>query len=85
MENRESLYTNLNDACPKDSFMLPRIDEIVDVISGHMILSFIDAFSGYHQIPMFQPDGEKTAFVTPHGLYCYRVMLFGLKNIGATY
>ncbi|RVX17599.1 hypothetical protein CK203_003667 [Vitis vinifera] len=68
MENSESLYTNLNDACPKDSFMLPRIDEIVDVISGHMILSFIDAFSGYHQIPMFQPDGEKTAFVTPHGL-----------------
>lgn len=49
------------------------------------MLSFIDVFFGYHQIPMFQPDEEKTAFVTPHGLYCYRVMSFGLKNIKATY
>ena len=49
------------------------------------MLSFIDAFSGYYQIPMLQSDEEKTAFVTPHGLYCYKVMLFGLKNTGATY
>lgn len=48
------------------------------------MLSFIDAFSKYHQIPMFQPDKEKTAFVTPHGLCCYRVMQFGLKNVGVT-
>ena len=49
------------------------------------MLSFIDAFIEYHQIPMFQPDEEKTVFVTPHGLYCYRIMPFGLKNVGATY
>lgn len=45
-------YTNLNDACPKYSFPLPRIDQIVDSIAGYKMLSFLDAFSGYHQIPM---------------------------------
>ncbi|RVW75645.1 hypothetical protein CK203_055247 [Vitis vinifera] len=49
-----------------------------------MMLSFINTFSGYHQIPMFQPDEEKIVFVTPHRLYCYKVMPFGLKNVGAT-
>ena len=41
-------YTDLNDACPKDSFPLPGIDQIVDASVGHGILSFLDAFSGYH-------------------------------------
>ena len=78
-------YTNLNNACPKDSFPLPRIDQIVDSTAGQGMFSFLDAFSGYHQIPMYPADEEKTAFITPHGLYCYRVMPFGLKNAGATY
>lgn len=78
-------YTNLNDTCPKDSFPLPRIDQIVDATTGHEMFSFLDAFSGYHQIPMASGDEEKTAFITPHGLYCYKVMPFGLKNAGATY
>ena len=78
-------YTDLNDACPNDSFPLPRIDQIVDASAGQGMLSFLDAFSGYHQIPMFPPDAEKTAFITPHGLFCYNVMPFGLKNAGATY
>ena len=47
--------------------------------------SFLDAFSRYHQIPMYPPNEEKIAFITPHGLYCYKVMSFGLKNVGATY
>ena len=46
---------------------------------------FLEAFSKYHQIPMHPPDAEKTAFITPHELYCYNVMPFGLKNAGATY
>ena len=78
-------YTDLNDACPKDSFPLPRIDQIVDASAVHGMLSFLDAFSGYHQIPMYPPGAEKTSFITPHGLFCYNVMPFGLKNVGATY
>ena len=76
-------YTDLNEACPKDSFPLSRINQIVDTAAGHEILSFLDAFSGYHQILMHPPDSEKTTFITLHGLYCYNVMPFGLKNVGA--
>ena len=50
-----------------------------------MIWSFMDAFFGYHHIPMHLPDVEKTTFITPHGLYCYNVMSFSLKNVEATY
>ena len=78
-------YTNLNEACPKDNFPLPRIDQIIDASAGHGMFSFLDAFSGYHQIPMHPLDMEKTAFITPHGLFCYNVMPFGLKNAVATY
>ena len=78
-------YMDHNDMCPKDSFPLPRIDQIVDALAGHGMLSFLDAFSGYHQIPMYPPDVERTSFITPHGLFCYNVMPFGLKNVGATY
>ena len=78
-------FTDINKACPKDSFPLPRIDLIVDAIAGHELLSFMDAFSGYNQISMNPNDQEKTSFVTAQGTYCYRVMPFGLKNAGATY
>ena len=78
-------YTDLNEACPKDSFPLPCINQIVDATVGHGILSFLDAFSGYHRIPMHLMDVEKTAFIAQHGLYYYNVMSFGLKNAGATY
>ena len=78
-------YTDLNEACPKDSFPLPRIDNIVDATAGHGIFSLLDAFSMYHRIPMHLPDSEKTTFITPHGLYCYNVMPFGLKTTRATY
>ena len=49
------------------------------------MLSFLDAFSGYHKIPMAPANEEKTAFITPHGLYCYKVMPFRLKNASGTY
>ncbi|XP_019189544.1 PREDICTED: uncharacterized protein LOC109183972 [Ipomoea nil] len=78
-------YTDLNKACPKDPFPLPWIDQLVDETAGSALLSFMDAFRGYHQIFMYQADEEKTAFLTPDGVYCYRVMPFGLKNAGATY
>ncbi|CAL8080853.1 unnamed protein product [Prunus armeniaca] len=78
-------YTDLNKACPKDSFPLPRIDQLVDATAGHELLSFMDAYSGYNQIFMDPADREHTAFITDRGLYCYNVMPFGLKNAGATY
>ena len=78
-------FTDLNNACPKDSFPLPRIDQLVDSTAEHKLLTFMDAFSGYNQIQMAEEDQEKTAFITSQGLYCYRVMPFGLKNAGATY
>uniref|UniRef100_A0A2N9HH77 Uncharacterized protein n=1 Tax=Fagus sylvatica TaxID=28930 RepID=A0A2N9HH77_FAGSY len=78
-------FTNLNQACPKDPFPLPKIDQLVDATAGHDRMSFLDAFQGYHQIALSTEDREKTAFITPLGIYCYKVMPFGLKNAGATY
>src|SRR5438105_14710560 len=78
-------YTDLNKACPKDPFPLPRIDQIVDSTAGCDLLCFLDAYSGYHQISMCREDEEKTAFVAPSGVYCYTRMPFGLKNAGPTY
>lgn len=78
-------FTDLNKTFPKDSYPLPSIDRLVDGASGHVILSFLDAYSGYNQIPMHAPDQEKTAFITERANFCYEVMSFGLKNAGATY
>ena len=78
-------FINLNKVCPKDSYPLPRIDQLVDSTAGHRLLSFMDAFSSYNQINMDKEDQEKTSFITSQGLFCYKVMPFGLKNTGATY
>ena len=78
-------FTDVNRACPKDSFPLPRIDLIVDATASHELLNFMDAFLGYNHIRMDPNDQEKTSFVTGQGTYCYQVMPFGLKNAGATY
>ena len=78
-------FTDLNKACPKDSYPLPRIDTLVDSSARNQLLSLMDAFSGYNQIKMEEVDQEKTSFVTSQGLFCYKVMPFGLKNARATY
>ena len=78
-------FTDLKKACPKDPFPMPRIDQLVDATVGHPRMSFLDAFQGYHQIPLATEDLEKTAFVTPVGNYHYKVMSFGLKNARSTY
>ena len=78
-------FIDLNKACPKDSFPLPRIDQLMDSTTGHKLLTFMDAFLGYNQIKMAEEDQEKTAFITSQGLYCCKVMPFGLKNAEATY
>jgi hypothetical protein len=78
-------FTDLNKACPRDSFLLPHIDALVDSTTRYRLLSFMDAFSGYNQIYMHPEDQEKTAFIIDRGLYCYKFIPFGLKNAGATY
>ena len=65
-------FMDLNKTCPKDSFPLPRIDQLVDSTVGHKLLTFMEAFSGYNQIKMAEEDQDKTAFITSQGLYCYK-------------
>ena len=77
-------FTNLNKAYPQDPFLLPCIDQIVDSTTECDLLCFLDAFSGYQQIKMAVEDVEKTAFLTPCGVYCYTCMPFGLCNAGTT-
>jgi hypothetical protein len=72
-------------ACPKVPYPLPRIDQIVDSTARCETLSFLDAYSGYHQIKMKESDQLATSFITPFGMYCYITMPFGLRNAGATY
>ena len=78
-------FMDLNKVCPKNSFPLPRIDQLVDSTEGHKLLTFMDAFLGYNQIKMAEQDQEKIVFITSQGLYCYKVMPFRLKNAGSTY
>ena len=78
-------FTDLNKPCPKDSYLLPNIDALVDSASGCRLLSFLDAFSGYNQIMTHPRDECKIAFMTELSCYFYKAMPFGLKNAGATY
>lgn len=76
---------DLNKACPKDDFPLPNIDMIIDMTIGYEIYSLMDGLSGYNQIKIAPQDQEKIAFTCAWGTFCWNVMPFGLKNIGATY
>ena len=78
-------FIDLNKACLKDPFPLPKIDKLVDATFGHPKMSFLNAFQGYHQITLALEDQEKTFFITPTGNFHYKVMPFGLKNAGSTY
>ena len=73
-------FTDLNKACPKDSYSLPCIDQLVDSTAGHQLLSFIDIFFGYNQIKMDEVGQEKTSFVTSQGLFCYKVMPLRMRG-----
>jgi hypothetical protein len=78
-------FTDLNKACSMDPFLLSIIDQLVDSTSGHAFLSFMDVFLEYNQIKMCEEDEDKTTFITNLGLYCYKVMCFGLHNVGTTF
>ncbi|XP_056685737.1 uncharacterized protein [Spinacia oleracea] len=73
-------YTDLNRACPKDSFPLPKIDRLVDSTVGHAMMSFMDAYSRFHQIPLWPEDQEKTSFVTEQGLHLPTVGEHGFRE-----
>ena len=78
-------FIDLNKACKKDPFPLPRIDTSVDKAAGCKHFSLLDCFSGYHQIWLKKEDEEKISFTTPFGTYCYTRMPEGLKNAGSTF
>jgi hypothetical protein len=78
-------FTDLNKACPKDEFPLPRIDSLVDAAASSELMSLLDCYSGYHQIWMKKEDEPKTSFITPSGTYCYLRMPEGLKNAGGSF
>ena len=75
-------YTDLNKHYPKDPFKLSWIDEVVDSTACCKLLSFLDCYSGYHQISLKEDDQIKTLFIKPFGAYCYITMSFGLKTPG---
>jgi hypothetical protein len=78
-------YTDLNKHCPKDPFALPRMDQVINSMVGCVLLSFLDCYSGYHQIALKEEDQIKTAFITPFGAYAYTMISFRLKNARVTY
>ncbi|KAL0444400.1 UNVERIFIED_CONTAM: putative enzymatic polyprotein [Sesamum latifolium] len=78
-------FKDLNKACPKDFYPLPRIDQLVDSTSGCELLSMMDASQGYHQIMLAPEDRKKVSFITSIDTFCYVAMLFGLKNAGTIY
>jgi hypothetical protein len=78
-------FTDLNKACPKDEFPLPRIDSLVDAAASSELMSLLDCYSGYHQIWMKKEDEPKTSFITTSGTYCYLRMPEGLKNAGGSF
>jgi hypothetical protein len=78
-------YTDLKKIYKKYPFRLPRIDQVVDSTAGCSLLSFLDYYSGYHQIPLKEEDQIKTSFITLFDAFCYTTMPFGLKSTGAIY
>jgi hypothetical protein len=77
--------TSLNKACPIGEYPLPHICQIIDSTTSCELLSFLDAYSDYHQISLAIDDEEKIVFITPFGIFCDSKMAFMVMSGGATY
>jgi hypothetical protein len=69
---------DLKATCPKDPFLPPRINQIVDSTAGGNLLCFLHAFLGYHQTKMAKEDAEKKIFISTNDCFCYICLSFGL-------
>ena len=78
-------FRNVNDKTKSGSFPIPRIAECIDQIGNAKFVSTFDMLKGYWQVPLTQRAREISVFVTPRGLYQYKVMPFGMKNAPATF
>ena len=78
-------FRKVNDKTKSDSFPIPRIADCIDQIGNAKFVSTFDMLKGYWQVPLTQRAREISAFVTPSGLYQYKVMPFGMKNASATF
>ena len=78
-------FRKLNKDTRKDHYPLPFIDQMLERLSKHTHFSFLDGYSGFAQIPVSQPDQEKTTFTCPFGTYAYRHVPFGLCNAPTTF
>jgi hypothetical protein len=78
-------YTSLNKACLKDEYPMPHICQSIDSTATCDLLSFLDAYLGYHQISLVIDDKKKTSFIMSFGIFCYTKMAFGMKNGGGGY
>jgi hypothetical protein len=78
-------FCDLNKACPKDNFLTPFIDQILDECAGSEVFYFMDGFSGYNQIQIKPEDQHKKTFIFSWDTFAYRKMPFGLKNVRETF
>jgi len=78
-------FRNLNIACTKDNYPLPKMETLLQRVTGSGMISMLDGFSGYNQIRLKAEDRHKTTFTTPWGTFEYLRMPFGLSNAGATF
>lgn len=78
-------YRDVNNACKKDNYPTPFIDQIIDDCVVCEIFSFTNGFSGYNQINICPEDQHKTSFIFSWGTFTYRKLPFGLKNVGETF